>query len=472
MTPGSPTSPRWQAPLAGAAGVEALVPRQPDDHARPGGLRLRGRHGPVARARRAGGGDGRPRAVASTCSRASPSAPGRRSISTGSCGPGFALFGTSGSEIRDMKAVLGRLEAGRLDTSVGRRRERSGGRDRRARGRQDARRAARSSSTRSCTIWASSASRARRRADRRWRPHLRDGRWTHEAERRCWRRVARHEGRPATCPRGHPPGRRARAGAGTARSWSASRRRHLRLRPALVRRGGIGGARLDRPLVLGHEAAGVIASRPRAGARVAIDPSIPVRPLRDLCPGAPPPLPGRPVPGPQRHRRGHARAPRLAGAAPRAAPDTVDDVAGAILEPLGVAIHALRLADPRRADRSGSSGRAIGRLLIRLAQGGRRDHHRRHRPPAAPCRGRPRGWRRGGAGRRRRRARRAPRALHGRLLDTAIEIAGDDDAIETAATLVRPAGTVVIAGIPPATCRWCRRRPPAARAWTCASRGG
>ena len=39
-------------------------------------------------------------------------------------------------------------------------------------------------------------------------------------------------------------------------------------------------------------------------------------------------------------------------------------------------------------------------------------------------------------------------ALGGRLLDTAIEIAGEDDAMATAAHLVRPAGRVVVAGIP------------------------
>src|SRR5580658_513427 len=38
--------------------------------------------------------------------------------------------------------------------------------------------------------------------------------------------------------------------------------------------GAIGDARLAHPLVLGHEGAGVIASGPRAGQRVAIDPAI------------------------------------------------------------------------------------------------------------------------------------------------------------------------------------------------------
>ncbi|MGZ8769148.1 alcohol dehydrogenase catalytic domain-containing protein, partial [Aeromicrobium sp.] len=37
----------------------------------------------------------------------------------------------------------------------------------------------------------------------------------------------------------------------------------------------IGGAMLTRPLVLGHEASGVIADGPRAGQRVALDPQVP-----------------------------------------------------------------------------------------------------------------------------------------------------------------------------------------------------
>src|SRR5437764_8660674 len=53
----------------------------------------------------------------------------------------------------------------------------------------------------------------------------------------------------------------------------------------------IGDARLERPLVLGHENAGVVASGPRRGQRVAIDPAIPCescpqcrRGYRNLCP--------------------------------------------------------------------------------------------------------------------------------------------------------------------------------------------
>src|ERR1700751_194876 len=44
--------------------------------------------------------------------------------------------------------------------------------------------------------------------------------------------------------------------------------------------GAIGDARLERPLVPGHEGAGEIAARPRRGERVAIDPAIPC----EVCP--------------------------------------------------------------------------------------------------------------------------------------------------------------------------------------------
>src|SRR5215469_12276104 len=44
--------------------------------------------------------------------------------------------------------------------------------------------------------------------------------------------------------------------------------------------GSIGDAKLARPLVLGHEGAGVIASGPRSGQRVAIDPAIPCETCR------------------------------------------------------------------------------------------------------------------------------------------------------------------------------------------------
>ncbi|WP_420826236.1 alcohol dehydrogenase catalytic domain-containing protein [Egibacter rhizosphaerae] len=43
--------------------------------------------------------------------------------------------------------------------------------------------------------------------------------------------------------------------------------------------GGIGDARLDEPLVIGHELAGTLVGGDRDGERVAIDPAIPVVPV-------------------------------------------------------------------------------------------------------------------------------------------------------------------------------------------------
>lgn len=213
---------------------------------------------------------------------------------------------------------------------------------------------------------------------------------------------------------------------------------------------GIGEAALARPLVLGHEAAGVVASGPRAGTRVAIDPNLPCtacdtcrRGLGHLCPRV--------------RFLGHSDtdgAMRELLAWPEAhlvsLPDGVDDVAGAMLEPLGVAIHALRLA---RLPPGGSIGifgaGPIGRLLIRLARlAGAATvvatDRLPHRVTAAREDGAIAELVAGGAERDRLLA-----ATGGRLLDVAVEIAGDDDAIASAVALTRPAGTVVVAGIAP-----------------------
>jgi L-iditol 2-dehydrogenase len=212
---------------------------------------------------------------------------------------------------------------------------------------------------------------------------------------------------------------------------------------------GIGEAHLERPLVLGHEAAGVIASGPRAGARVAIDPNLPCgacdpceRGLGHLCPGV--------------RFLGHSDtdgALRELMAWPEdrlvPLPDTIGDVAGAMLEPLGVAIHALRLADLHPGGTIGVFGAGpIGGLLIRLALAAGATtvvatDVLPHRVEAARAAGAIAEIVDGGAERAR-----LLEALGGRLLDTAIEIAGEDDAVATAAHLVRPAGRVVVAGIP------------------------
>ena len=132
---------------------------------------------------------------------------------------------------------------------------------------------------------------------------------------------------------------------------------------------GIGDAVLTRPLVLGHEAAGVIVDGPRAGQRVAIDPQVPCGAC-ETCAA------GRGHLCPQVRFLGHsvtdgAMRELLAWPVTNLVPlpDAIDDAAGAMLEPLGVALHALRLARIRPGDTVAVLGCGpIGLLLIQLAR--------------------------------------------------------------------------------------------------------
>jgi L-iditol 2-dehydrogenase len=211
----------------------------------------------------------------------------------------------------------------------------------------------------------------------------------------------------------------------------------------------IGEATLTHPLCLGHEAAGVIETGPRAGQRVAIDPNLPcgrcdtcARVLYHLCPDVR--FLGHSVTdGAMRERMAwpaHALVPL---------PDTISEIAGAVLEPLGVAIHAMRLAQLRPGDTVGVFGAGpIGRLLIRLAlaSGASRvvaTDRLPHRVEAARSDGAFATLVDSG-----REVDELLDALGSRPLDTAIEIAGEADAIRTAALLARPGTRVVVAGIP------------------------
>ena len=105
--------------------------------------------------------------------------------------------------------------------------------------------------------------------------------------------------------------------------------------------GGIGDAKVgDRPLVLGHEFAGVIEGGPRHGRRVAVDPNIACEAC-ELC------RHGHPNLCPQVEFAGNATcdgALREFLVWPTSLlvplPDTLSDMDGALLEPLGVAVHA------------------------------------------------------------------------------------------------------------------------------------
>jgi L-iditol 2-dehydrogenase len=212
---------------------------------------------------------------------------------------------------------------------------------------------------------------------------------------------------------------------------------------------GIGDAVLDRPLVLGHEAAGIIAAGPRQGERVAMDPAIPdgtcaacLRGYRNLCT--------------QVIFAGHgdqdgAMREFLTWPSPllHPLPDKVSDAGGAILEPLGVAIHACDLGHLRIGGSAAVVGCGpIGLLLIQIlrvagAASVTAFDPLAHRRRAATSRG-------------------ADLALDpaefataadlhdviGDGVDTAFEIAGTDSGVELAVEAARAGGRVVLGGIP------------------------
>ena len=215
--------------------------------------------------------------------------------------------------------------------------------------------------------------------------------------------------------------------------------------------GSIGDAVLSRPLVLGHEIAGVIETGPLRGQRVAVDPAEPCGEC-ELC----------------RSDLAHlCRELRFAGhgmtdgglrqlmAWPRdllaPLPDSIDDVAASLLEPLGVALHAVDLGKVVPGMSAGVFGCGpIGLLLIQVL----RQHgvHVAIATDLMPAR---------------RAAARALGASEVRmpiavdaavaelaiappwpLLDVAFEVAGADGAVDDAIAAVRPGGRVVLAGIP------------------------
>jgi L-iditol 2-dehydrogenase len=201
---------------------------------------------------------------------------------------------------------------------------------------------------------------------------------------------------------------------------------------------GIGDARLERPLVLGHENAGVIAGGTRHGQRVAIDPAIPDetcpqcrRGYRNLCP--------------QVRFAGHGVTDgglREFLAWPTSLlhplPDALSDDDGALLEPLGVALHALDLGHLRLGQSAAVIGCGpIGLMLIQLLLAGGAGRV----VAADPLPHRLRAAARFGA-------QAAGPEPAGDGVNTAFEAAGTDDAVDAAMTAVRPGGRVVLAGIP------------------------
>jgi L-iditol 2-dehydrogenase len=208
---------------------------------------------------------------------------------------------------------------------------------------------------------------------------------------------------------------------------------------------GIGDARLAKPLVLGHE----FTARTDAGVRVAVDPAIPCG-VCEYCKRGDPNLCEDLV------FAGHGEqdgALREMLAWPERClyplPEALSDADGAMLEPLGIAIHAVDLAQIKVGMSVGVFGSGpIGLLILQLAHlagAGKivATDLLPHRAQAAHKLG-------------------ADETcvvegnlgmddadkLAGQRFDVVFEAAGENTAVETAVETARPGGKVILVGIP------------------------
>lgn len=206
--------------------------------------------------------------------------------------------------------------------------------------------------------------------------------------------------------------------------------------------GEIGDAKLEHPLVLGHEFAGVTED----GQRVAVDPAIPCRHC-EFCEYGNPNLCSSLI------FAGHGRTD---GALREwlawnekslfPIPDSISDADGAMLEPLGIALHAVDLGKLRAGMTVGVFGCGpIGLLIIQVAKlsgaaGIIATDKLAHRVEAAKRFGASEAFLIGDN----------PRLseIHGRGVDVAFEAAGRQDAIDDAFAAVSSGGKVVLVGIP------------------------
>lgn len=226
--------------------------------------------------------------------------------------------------------------------------------------------------------------------------------------------------------------------------------------------GAIGDSRLQAGLILGHEFCGVIETGPRAGERVAVDPAVPClvceqcrEGRHNICVDL----------GFAGHRttdgalRGHMVWPERFLVP---LPSDMSDAAGALLEPLGVALHAVDLA---RVDETSSVGvigcGPIGLLIVtalqargieRITASDPLDHRVRAAGDMA--------------------ADAAEGIPSGAEFDVVFETAGTEAGMAAALSGAKPGGRVVEVGIPPRdhttmrasvarrkelTIVWCRR---------------
>lgn len=224
--------------------------------------------------------------------------------------------------------------------------------------------------------------------------------------------------------------------------------------------GGIGDAKLDRPLVLGHEFAGVTSE----GQRVAIDPAVPCGHC-EFCEHGHPNLCSNLIFAGHGKTDGSLRewmAWNEKSLFP--IPDSLSDDDGAMLEPLGVAMHSVDLGKVKPGMSVGVFGCGpIGLLIIQMAKLSGASNiiatdKLSHRVEAAKALGASHAFLMGSGRELEMPALRSPRrgstveliraATSGRGVDVAFDAAGSADAVDMAFAAVSVGGKVILAGIP------------------------
>ena len=215
--------------------------------------------------------------------------------------------------------------------------------------------------------------------------------------------------------------------------------------------GGIGDAILSAPLVLGHEFAAIATSGRFAGRRVAVDPADPCG-VCELC------LDGRSNLCQTIRFAGHGQTDGamrewMAWSEDCLHPvaDQVSDAEAALIEPLAVAIHAIDLGDLREGATVAVIGCGpIGVLLVGLARRSGASvviatDPLRHRLELATAFGADMTLEPAGPTD-------APEAImaanRGRPCDVVFEVAGEQQAVDTAVGVAAPGGRVILVGIP------------------------
>jgi L-iditol 2-dehydrogenase len=212
--------------------------------------------------------------------------------------------------------------------------------------------------------------------------------------------------------------------------------------------GGTGEVTLDRPVVPGHELAGVALDGPYAGRRVAVDPAIPCERCEqcragygNLCPDVLFAGHGSLDGGLQEQLRWPSRHLHPL-------PDELSDDADALLEPLGVALHAVRVGHVRRGDDVlVVGGGPIGVLVAAVARRAGARHvfvsePLAHRRRTARAFGAQAAWSPDEVGAA------LGEATGGRGVDVVVEMAGAEEALSTAVACARVGARIAVGGIP------------------------